>query len=96
MFVPTPIPPAAVNEDGIVCIGRGRMWAGGRAQSVEYSVTEGVIYKKFTTRLFFWFDHNHNNWFIKYFAADKIFHKPEKSKTKLLSCRCKYKFMILF
>ena len=38
VFVPTPIPPAAVNGDGIVCSGRGRMWAGEREQSDGYSV----------------------------------------------------------
>ena len=41
--MPTPIPPAAVNEDGIVCNGRGRMWAGERAQSVGYSVTKSCL-----------------------------------------------------
>ena len=46
VLVPTPIPPAAANEEGNDCNGRGRMWAGEREQSVGYSVTETLIYQK--------------------------------------------------
>ena len=50
--MPTPIPPAAANEDGIVCNGRGRMWAGERAQSVGYSVAKVVVYSNITSKKF--------------------------------------------
>ena len=53
--MPTPIPPAAVNEDGIVCNGRGRMWAGERAQSVGYSVTKSFGCRNLRTTKFFCF-----------------------------------------
>ena len=53
--MPTPIPPTAVNEDGIVCIGRGRMWAGERAQSVGYSVTKSYICRNPRTYNVFFF-----------------------------------------
>ena len=47
--MPTPIPPAAVNDDGdIVCNGRGRMWAGERVQSVGYSVNTTLPCQNFT------------------------------------------------
>ena len=48
--MPTPIPPAADNEDGgIVCNGRGRMWAGERLQSVGYSVNTTLPCQNFPT-----------------------------------------------
>ena len=49
VFVPTPIPPAAVNGDGIVCSGRGRMWAGEREQSDGYSVNIDLPFWYFTS-----------------------------------------------
>ena len=52
VLVPAPIPPAAVNEDGIVCNGSGRMWAGERAESVGYRVTDSAKYTQSTTNLF--------------------------------------------
>ena len=42
VLVPTPIPPAAANEEGIVCNGSGRRWAGERAESVGYRMTDGA------------------------------------------------------
>ena len=54
VFVPTPIPPAAVNVDGIVCNGRGRMWAGDRVQSVGYSVNTSRSCPNFTINKLLW------------------------------------------
>ena len=51
--MPTPIPPAADNEDGgIVCNGRGRMWAGERLQSVGYSVNTTLPCQNFPTNFY--------------------------------------------